>query len=181
MGGSSFDLIVQELQVQQHIMKEMKAENRKLHQQLAALRTGQGVVLEINGTQLALETQIAPNSSTSSQQPIVSPSIATLRPSHEDKKSVEEQVLMVEQSNNNEDHTNKNAERSSKTAIASQQEKEEPRRPSTFLEEIMLDEFASALTTPTAIQQAQEREPTVSKEEQKAALRRELIGSFLLE
>jgi hypothetical protein len=181
MGGSSFDLIVQELQTQQHIMEEMKAENHKLHQQIAALRTGQGIFLEINGTRMALDTQVVTTAATNSQQSIVPPVTPTQPSSKEDIKPSNEQMPLAEQSNNNEDRKIKDAEIIPEAAIAAQPEQEKDKRPSTFLEEIMLDEFASALTAPTAIQQVPEQEPTVSKEEQKAALRRELIGSFLLE
>jgi hypothetical protein len=61
---------------------------------------------------------------------------------------------------------------------------------STFLEEILIDEFANALTTPNAVQQdPTEKKPSKPQrkgqkpidEKQKEALRRELTGSYLLE
>lgn len=181
MDGSSFDLIVQELQTQQHIMEEMKAENRKLRQQLTALHTGQGVFLEINGTRMALDIQLAPTSSTTAQQSTGSFSPSQSLATNDDKKLGEDQLPTVEQNNHQEESKTKRAEIIHKIAIVSQPEQEVSKRPSTFLEEIMLDEFASALTAPTAAQMVQEHKPEVSKEEQQEALRRELIGSFLLE
>jgi hypothetical protein len=61
---------------------------------------------------------------------------------------------------------------------------------STFLEEIMIDEFANALTSPNAVwqdptekkQSTPQRKPeNPINEKQKEALRRELMNSFLLE
>ena len=176
MGGNSFDLILQELQRQKYIMEEMKAENHDLHQQLTALRRGQGIVLAINGTQLTLEAQPLSPSSTTTQPFTVSSPASTLSLAQENKKFVVEHIPSAEQNNHN-----KEPQMTPQAAIPSHQEKEEARQPNTFLEEIMLDEFSSALTTSTPIQQTQEYELKVSKEEQKAALRRELIGSFLLE
>jgi hypothetical protein len=50
-----------------------------------------------------------------------------------------------------------------------------------FLEEIILDEFAAAMTSPVAaIARPPEKEER-TEEEQKEALRRELMGSYLLE
>lgn len=177
MSGSNFDIIVQELQTQQHIMEEMKEENRKLRQQLTTLRNGQGIFLEINGTRMELDAQIAPNASASSQQSTSSLPFS----GRVEKKLNENHLPTVEQGNHREDPKTKAAEIVHKNAIASQPEQEILKRPSTFLEEIMIDEFASALTAPTAVQQVQTHEPKVSQEEQKEALRRELIGSFLLE
>jgi hypothetical protein len=61
---------------------------------------------------------------------------------------------------------------------------------STFLEEIMLDEFNNALTSPNAVWQDPTEKKTAKEqpkpqesidEKQKEALRRELMGSYLLE
>jgi len=66
-----------------------------------------------------------------------------------------------------------------------EQEEESPHTSSSFLEEMLVDEFASAATSPIAVWNGAENKTTTRKlaidEEQKAVLRKELIGSFLLE
>ena len=55
---------------------------------------------------------------------------------------------------------------------------------STFLEDMLMDEFAAAATTPMTAavwQGAVTRQAATIDEDEKAALRKELIGSFLLE
>jgi hypothetical protein len=185
MGGSSFDLIAQELQKQHYIMEEMKAENRRLHQQLTDLRNGQGVFLEISGTRIALETHIASTLATTSLQPTEATPSAISRPPQDAKRSSEEQMPMADQASSKIEASIKAQKLVPDTTDVSQPEAGKTRRPSTFLEEIMLDEFESALTAPTTIQPVQEQQSEasseISKEEKQAALRRELIGSFLLE
>jgi hypothetical protein len=192
MGGSSFDLIAQEIQKQYYIMEEMKAENRKLHQQLTDLRNGHGIFLEISGTRLALAVNTTPTLSPLPTQLTASFPTATSFPPQDAKKSGEEQIPIADQANSTIATNVREPEMAPATASAyqpmapatanaSQPEIEKTRRPSTFLEEMMFDEFEAALTIPTAIPQVQERTPEISKEEQAAALRRDLIGSFLLE
>jgi len=62
-------------------------------------------------------------------------------------------------------------------------EKEEQQKAPTFLEEIMIDEFAASSTASMAVWKgpAKKQQQEQIDEEQKAALRRELMGSFLLE
>ncbi len=62
-------------------------------------------------------------------------------------------------------------------------EKEEQEKAPTFLEEIMIDEFAAASTSPIAVWQGpvKNQQQEQIDEAKKAALRRELMGSFLLE
>lgn len=184
MGGSSFDLIAQEIQKQYNIMEEMKAENRKLHQQLTDLRAGQGIFLEISGTRLALEVPIAPTAPLPPAQPTASIPTATSRPPQNAKKLSEEQVATADQANSQITTSLRKQAMAPDTANVSPQGVEITRRPSTFLEEIMLDEFESALTAPTTttiIRQEQEHKSEIAEEDKKAALRHELIGSFLLE
>jgi len=50
-----------------------------------------------------------------------------------------------------------------------------------FLQEMIFDEFAAAATSPMAMWQGPPAKPLTSEEEEKAALRKELMGSFLLE
>jgi len=65
------------------------------------------------------------------------------------------------------------------------EETEEQTTGPTFLEEVMIDEFASAATSPLAVwsdpKQEQEKKPAQTADEELAALRHQLIGSYLLE
>jgi hypothetical protein len=54
MSDGSFDLILQELLHQREIMDSLEAENRELRQQLADLREGRGIFVEIEGHRFAL-------------------------------------------------------------------------------------------------------------------------------
>lgn len=54
MSDGNFDLILQELLHQREIMEILEAENRELRQQLADLREGRGIFVEIDGSRFAL-------------------------------------------------------------------------------------------------------------------------------
>ncbi|GCE25229.1 hypothetical protein KDA_07130 [Dictyobacter alpinus] len=171
MGGSSFDLIAQELQKQNNIMEEMKAENLRLRQQLTDLRAGKGVFLEINGTRIALDTlQSAPSTPTNHTSSTPDAPFSTVPTSAKRTSDAgQDEVKQVDM-----------AEPQSKTTAPLSTEKKGTEQP-TFLEEIMLDEFQSALTAPHATWSEPDKKSQGTEEEQKAALRRELMGSFLLE
>jgi hypothetical protein len=175
---SSFDLIAQELQKQHDIMEEMIAENRRLRQELADLRAGKGIFVDINGLRIELQTlsttsQLDAPTSTSSSQPL--PMIEESTLSTEDAPQA--QIDTVE------DQSQEHLVRTPTSALTETQTPSDPEKKElhpTFLEEIMLDEFEAALTMP--MQQASiEEEPKRSQEEQQAELRRELMGSYLLE
>lgn len=158
MAKSSFDLIAQEVVKQQHLMKQMQIENQELRRQIADLKAGRGLFIEIGGQRFApLEeqhtlpsTRIAPPAA----QKMKSPSTATT-PNAEASESSKPQQ-----------------------AGTSHVEKDKKPTPPTFLEEIMIDEFAQASTMPRL---ASTKKQETTEEEQMAALRRELMGSFLLE
>ncbi|MBA2678610.1 MAG: hypothetical protein H0U76_09505 [Ktedonobacteraceae bacterium] len=162
MGGSNFDLIAHELLQQQRIMEEMEAENRWLRQELINLRAGRGLFLEIEGKRIPLVT-----SADSAPQILqaVEQAAPVLQPLLEEEISV----------------------RQRSTTVPLPDEEEQKIERASFLEEIMIDEFSAALTSPTAVWQGpvQKREtikkPEQIDEEEMAALRRDLMGSFLLE
>ena len=146
MNSKSFDLITQELAKHQQAMEILQAENRELRQQLTDLRTGRGVFIEINGQRFALNasfmSQVSSVQSPSAVQQEASPSIVDKPTTAISKLSSVEAAKSVSPSQNS-----KQAETSS----------------STFLEEAMISEFASALASPvTALQ-----DPTKQREEQK--------------
>ena len=162
MGGSNFDLIAQELLRHQKIMEEMEAENLWLRQELASLRAGRGIFLEIEGKRIPLI--IATDSAPQMPQQI------------EQTVPTQPTVIVAE-----------TPARQQSTTIPLPVEEEPKVERASFLEEIMIDEFSAALTSPTAIWQGpvQKREmfnkPEQIDEDEMAALRRDLMGSFLLE
>jgi hypothetical protein len=171
MSDSSFDRIAQEVLKQQQIMEELEEENRELRRQLSDLRAGRGVFIEIAGKRFPLWGElVVPYPVTTSTvvqedfpQPTSSPQEAPAPVLPETEE----------------------AEEMTPTQVSSLEEEEaEKQEAPTFLEEIMLDEFAAAATSPMAVwtgpTNKQEPEPSID-EEKKAALRRELMGSFLLE
>ena len=60
MGGNYFDQIAQELRKQKQLMDQLEAENRALRQQLAFLRTGMGIFIEIDGIRFPLKNSLLP-------------------------------------------------------------------------------------------------------------------------
>jgi cell division protein FtsB len=61
MDGNNFEHIVQELVKQKHLMDQLEAENRDLRQQLANLRAGRGIFVDIAGSRFALRDSPSPH------------------------------------------------------------------------------------------------------------------------
>jgi len=184
MSGSSFDLIAQELLRQKQAMEQMEEENQELRRQLAELREGHGVFVEIDGRLFSLlsenraptpaveavpATTAAPV--TIELEPQVEPVAAHLDVAQE---QTEELVMSVPET-----------PRSTVDFFADNEEVAEQTTGPTFLEEVMIDEFASAATSPLSVwsapKQEQEKTSETPADEELAALRRQLIGSYLLE
>ncbi|MEO8970429.1 MAG: hypothetical protein ABI406_02380 [Ktedonobacteraceae bacterium] len=176
MSESSFEFILQALRTQKQYLEQLQAENSELRQQLASLRNGQGIFVEILGTRFALvgtqplevlvhETaQEAPTLELALAQTIDAPTTAmpfipeTPRPVEpfEEHMPLQEKVT----------------------------EEITPSFSSSLLEDEMFeDEFSDSVTSPVAVWKGAEANPRPKNinEDEKAALRRELIGSFLLE
>lgn len=175
MDGNSFELIMQEMIEQQRYMQALEVENEQLRQQIATLRAGGGIVVEILGTRFPIvgETTVVPpspqttlasqNSLAMQPVPTSTASDAVITPMPIMQTPLPEANFLLEE-----------------------------KSPSTpFLEELLLDEFAEAATSPMAVWSGPttgtKQKPThskslsVSEEDKRAALRRELMGSFLLE
>jgi hypothetical protein len=186
---SGFELIAQELLKQQQHMQMLDAENRDLRRQLADLRAGYGIFIEIEGQRFPLEGEILlpqPMTVATEQEDLPTPRTTTSLPeapapvvsadeAADTEGEEEEELIPVVESIS--------AEATPVEVASSLEEEESEQEAPTFLEEIMLDEFAAAATSPMAVWNGpvnkQEGEPI--DEEQKATLRRELMGSFLLE
>jgi hypothetical protein len=170
MNSESFDLITQELLKHQQTMELLQAENQELRQQLADLRAGRGVFIEINGQRFALNVSFISQTSSVESSPPTQQSDPVIN-----KKLVEEETI--------EELAVKNTER---TFQIENNKQEKSNNNITFLEEIMISEFASGLTSPLTllqdpIEQQEGQNQEKSEEDQKAVLRRDLMGSYLLD
>lgn len=194
MGGSSFEQLVQEVLKQKQLMDQLEGENRALRRQLAELRAGRGVFIDICGKRYALVADARQESGPQRAVPVAAaPAPAAV---------VEVSVVTGKLAEITEAPTTampQLAEAPTATMVESAEqqiaetpstplpeielfEEEERKTPAmTFLEEAMIDEFATASTSPMAVWQAPAKKPEEIDEEEKAALRRQLIGSFLLE
>lgn len=176
LSDSSFEYILQALRMQKQYLEQLQAENSELRQQLADLRNGQGIFVEILGARFALvgtqpsemlanETvQEAPTLELALAPTVDAPTTAmpfipeTPRPIEpfEEHMPLQEQIT----------------------------EEITPSFSSSLLEDEMDDDdFADSVTSPIAVWKGTEANTQKKSinEDEKAALRRELIGSFLLE
>ena len=177
MSDSSFEFILQALRTQKQNLDQLQAENSELHQQLTDLRNGQGVFVEILGTRFALvgtqplevlaheTTQEAPTLELTLVQTVDTPTMPFIPETPRPVEPIEEYMPLQEQVT----------------------EEITPSFSSSLLEDEMdgmdEDEFADSVTSPIAVWKGAETNPRTKNinEDEKAALRRELIGSFLLE
>ncbi len=192
MSDNGFNSIAQAMLKQKQMMDELEYENRELRRQIADIRAGHGIFIEVAGQRFPLKgvitvaqppapTQVAqPVPPTQVAQPDFSPSPATSSLPAEPVSQVSESAESVEAAPTMELAPAADA---SVESVEKEEEKEkEKEKAPTFLEEIMLDEFVAASTSPMSVWNGpvnKKEEPI--DEEQKAALRRELMGSFLLE
>jgi hypothetical protein len=166
MGRSSFDLIMQEVINQKQYLDQLVEENQNLQRQLAELRAGQDILLEVCGQQFTLngEAVVATHSEKVSPKEDFSASQETINlPLSETSSSaIPDTELSAEPARDNAEQ-----QTASRTA---------------FLEELLVDEFTTAVTSPmhSWINSPEKAAPPIDEDE-KAALRRELSGSFLLE
>ena len=173
MAGNGFDSIAQAVIQQKQMMDKLEEENRELRRQLADLRAGHGIFIEIAGERFPLRGEIpAPQTfAMNVPQQNFSPSL-TPPPD-----------IRVSSASNYEDMTEFAPTMEMPPVEDALAEKEEQKKAPTFLEEIMIDEFAASSTSSMAVWNgpAKKQQQEQIDEEQKAALRRELMGSFLLE
>jgi hypothetical protein len=195
MSGNHFDQLAQEILKQKQLMDALEAENRELREQIADLRSGRGIFIDLLGTRFALrdDSSLVQTTSASSVPASASPLTSTVATSTPPATSVFNQSTV-------EAPTTEIAEVASQTQEQSATEQASPSNTdadkksssedSNFLEEILIDEFANALTSPKAVWQdpTEKKQSTPQRkpedpinEKQKEALRRELMNSFLLE
>jgi len=176
MGGSNFEQLIEEVLNQKRLMEDLLAENHELRRQLADLRDGRVIFLEIQGQRFLLAGEIAADSQQverSSQEVFVAEQATTMMP-------ISGAVVVTGASPETPAPGTDEIEQLSYSL--NREEVAAPSRPSSFLEQMLVDEFAAAATSPMAVWQGSKtRKLATIDEEEKAALRKQLIGSFLLE
>jgi hypothetical protein len=167
--GSNFDLIMQELLKQKQILEDLEAENQELRRQLADLREGRGIFVEIVGERFALQKETSASSSSEVEVPSTPQpqSVPTLDEAPTTMINALSSVTPIPEG-----------------VPANLDEKAEEDTLSltpAFMEDMQLDEFTSASTNPMAVWTNSAPKPTPTNEDEKVSLRRELMGSFLLD
>ena len=167
--GTNFELIMQEVLRQKQLMENLQTENKELRHQLADLRDGQGIFIEILGKRYPLvgepvhtspevvstaQADVSLQETTAITSEALTPSIPET-PLPETGLTVEE-VPEVQ------------------PPLAS------PEMPG-FLEEALLNEFSAASTRQMSVWSGPVTNHPIFDEKEKESLRRELSGSFLLE
>ncbi|HCJ34939.1 MAG TPA: hypothetical protein DHV65_11675 [Ktedonobacter sp.] len=183
MGGSNFELLMEEVLNQKRLMDELLAENYNLRCQLTDLREGRGITLDIQGQlfTLADETIVrtSQDSPISQDLPVMEQATAFMPVSQAGQT---EQSLQATGTASETPMPSTDQFEQMTQAFHVNAEEEAPATTSSFLEDMLVDEFATAATSPLAVWRGSKtRKLTMSDEEEKAELRKELIGSFLLE
>ena len=187
MGGSSFDLIAQELLRQKQVMEQMESENQELRRQLADVRAGRGIFVEIDGCRFSLFNEYT---TSSEEKSVEAMPIAVVEPVAIEPVAVEPEPQpepVMAQHDVTQDETEElvmsipETPRPTIDFYENAEEAEEQITEPTFLEEVMIDEFASAATSPLSVWSAPKQEQKPEIDEELAVLRRQLIGSYLLE
>lgn len=164
--GSSFEQIMEEVLRQQQLYQDLQKENTELRRQLAGLREGHGIFVEILGERFPLAVQ-----------PVdVSPEIAQANLSLQETVAITSEAVASSLPETPLPTTEFTVEEvtEDEPALAS------PAMEG-FLEEALLDEFSNVATRQMAVWSGPITNHPTFDEEEKETLRRELSGSFLLE
>ena len=170
--GSNFELIMQEVLKQKQLSEDLQSENDELHRQLAELREGRGIFVDILGKRFPLvdvPISDSPNS-------IVTPGA--------DLSLQETTEILSESLASSTSETPVPALDSSVEEVQEDLPTYVTPTMSSYLEEAMLDEFSAAATREmgqVAVWSGPITNPPTFDEKEKENLRRELSGSFLLE
>ncbi|WP_069801696.1 hypothetical protein [Thermogemmatispora onikobensis] len=226
VSGDTFDRLLEAIYTQQRLLEELERENRELRQQLQDLREGRGIFVEILGVRYPLAVVGAVERQVTAPAPAVAaqPEYMAIMPSYQQEPEWQEEHSEGQGPQGLTPAEERPVEitqiRASIGPLEAQQMAqslplvqasplEGPRLSPSYLEEILLDEFAAAATGPLGAfasagadpgstgpqgaEPSREHEPapaqggpaaptpTALDEESKAALRRELMGSFLLD
>ena len=170
--GSNFELIMQEVLKQKQLLEDLLSENDELHRQLAELRVGRGIFVDILGKRFPLVE--LPESDSPNREATPGADL-----------SLQETTEILSES------LPSSIPETPVPALKSSVEEDQEDLPtfitppiSTYLEEAMLDEFSAAATremSQIAVRSGPITNPPTFDEKEKENLRRELSGSFLLE
>ncbi len=164
--GSSFEQIMEEVLRQQQLYEDSQKENTELRRQLAELREGHGIFVEILGERFPLAAKpvdVSPEiaqADLSLQETVAITSEAVASPLPETPLPATEFIV---------EEVTEDEPASASPAMQG------------FLEEALLDEFSNASTRQMAVWSGPITNHPVLDEQEKETLRRELSGSFLLE
>ncbi len=182
MGGSNFDALMQEILKHRRIMEQLEEENRELRRQVADLREGRGISVEICGKRFSLAAELT----TASTQAIPIPAPVSYNTPASAVPALTpppQQTTILYEAEPDVTEAPTIAMPQTPSSVTELTEDEDEYTP-TFLEEIMIDEFAAAstaTTSPMSVWSPPTKKQQNTDEDEKAALRRQLIGSFLLE
>ncbi|HEU5226659.1 MAG TPA: hypothetical protein VFU49_02525 [Ktedonobacteraceae bacterium] len=184
MSDSSFENIAQEILQQKRLMETLEAENKELRRQLADLREARGIFLEIDGNRFAFSTgevqatlQASQPISDSSPMKASSPS-HTLTPSEPHKTL--HSTRMIADAPTTTMAKIQIPRQEIQDVITNEDEDERANLPP-LVEQAIQEELAPGKAAPIGARARSFRRAELTTEEQQAALRRELTGSFLLE
>ncbi len=164
--GSSFEQIMEEVLRQQQLYEDSQKENTELRRQLAELREGHGIFVEILGERFPLAAK-----------PVdVSPEIAQADLSLQETVAITSEAVASPLPETPLPTTEFTVEEVTEDEPASASPAMQG-----FLEEALLDEFSNASTRQMAVWSGPITNHPVLDEQEKETLRRELSGSFLLE
>ena len=171
--GSGFEQIMEELLRQKQVLEDMEAENRELNRQLADLRAGRGIVIDILGQHFSL-----------TGEPIVTAQEEI--PSQEADVSMQETSMIANMSDDQASLSSIPETPMPDMDVVMEELSEDtsPSRPAAspiLLEEMLLEEFTSAAGNQMSVWSGPVAKSSDIDESEKAVLRRELMGSFLLE
>jgi hypothetical protein len=185
MGGNNFDVLMQEIRRHKRIMEQLEEENRELRRQLADLREARGIYVEICGKRFALMAESTPAPAlvtpipapTSYSTPVPAASAPGVPASQKTPPLPDTETDVTESPTIAMPQT-------PRSVTQPLEDEEEGGLIPTFLEEIMMDEFAAASaasTSPSATWTPPANKQQGTDEDEKETLRRQLMGSFLLE
>jgi hypothetical protein len=170
--GSHFELIMQEVFKQKQRLEDLLSENDELHRQLAELREGRGIFVDILGKRFPLVDVPVSDSPNKLATPGAD-------------LSLQETTEILSES------LPSSIPETPEPALNSSVEEDQEDLPtyitptmSSYLEEAMLDEFSALATremSQVAVWSGPITNPPSFDEKEKENLRRELSGSFLLE
>ena len=170
--GSNFELIMQEVLKQKQLSEDLQSENDELHRQLAELREGRGIFVDILGKRFPLVAEPV------SVSPDAEATVGT------DLSLQETTEILSESLASSTSETPVPALESSVEEVQEDLPTYVTPAMSSYLEEAMLDEFSAAATREmgqVAVWSGPITNPPTFDEKEKENLRRELSGSFLLE